>query len=392
MEIPVKRNRLFILLFFVLSFVAPQARSAHVRFSLMQAAAPSASSVAGHYEGIAKNKAQDSIPLTIDIEISDGKPSGAIMTPLGTYSITGGTTDGSGVKILFDAGGQTGSITAKLAGDKLSGSFELGDDGGPIDAKRTDASPHTPAEAQRTLAKPILFLGVYHMNNPGLDAVNLQADDVLSAKRQQEIETLVENLAAFHPSKIAIEADPKDGEWANRYKEYLAGRYTLTRDEREQVGFRLAKRVGLPTIYGVDYLMYMNGLTPSEMADQPSKSETEKPASNQLSAEDVLLRQSTVTQYLFHLNSEEQIQKNAEGYMDMLLPDNDPAIYRNADLVANWYKRNLRIFENINRVTEQAGTDRILVIIGAGHLRLLKQFASDAPYYRLEDTETYLKH
>jgi len=45
--------------------------------------------------------------------------------------------------------------------------------------------------------------------------------------------------------------------------------------------------------------------------------------------------------------------------------------------VANWYKRNLRIVVNINRITEP-GKDRILVIIGAGHLKLLKEFAADA--------------
>jgi len=35
-------------------------------------------------------------------------------------------------------------------------------------------------------------------------------------------------------------------------------------------------------------------------------------------------------------------------------PTDDLAIYRKADLVANWYKRNLRIFDNINRITERA--------------------------------------
>jgi pheromone shutdown protein TraB len=58
--------------------------------------------------------------------------------------------------------------------------------------------------------------------------------------------------------------------------------------------------------------------------------------------------------------------------------------------VANWYKRNLRIFANINRITEP-GKDRILVIIGAGHLKLLKEFAGDAPYFDEVDAESFLK-
>jgi len=76
--------------------------------------------------------------------------------------------------------------------------------------------------------------------------------------------------------------------------------------------------------------------------------------------------------------------------MTNLLPSDDPAIYRKADIVSNWYKRNLRIFANINRITEP-GKDRILVIIGAGHLKLLKGFAEDAPYFDEVDVESYLK-
>ena len=36
-------------------------------------------------------------------------------------------------------------------------------------------------------SSPILILGTYHMANPGLDAYNVEADDVLSARRQEEI-------------------------------------------------------------------------------------------------------------------------------------------------------------------------------------------------------------
>ena len=58
-------------------------------------------------------------------------------------------------------------------------------------------------------ARPeILVLGTYHMANPGHDIYNMQADDVLSPRRQQEIAQLIEVLKKFHPTKIAIESDP----------------------------------------------------------------------------------------------------------------------------------------------------------------------------------------
>jgi hypothetical protein len=52
----------------------------------------------------------------------------------------------------------------------------------------------------------IMILGTYHMDNPRLDAKNLDADDVLLPKRQHEITDLIEKLTRFNPTKIAVEA------------------------------------------------------------------------------------------------------------------------------------------------------------------------------------------
>lgn len=38
----------------------------------------------------------------------------------------------------------------------------------------------------------VMILGTYHMANPGADAVNFEADEVLAPKRQRELQQLVE--------------------------------------------------------------------------------------------------------------------------------------------------------------------------------------------------------
>src|SRR5438045_9735937 len=53
----------------------------------------------------------------------------------------------------------------------------------------------------------VLVLGVYHMANPGHDIFNMNADDVLSPKRQQENAQLLELVKKFRPTKIAREPD-----------------------------------------------------------------------------------------------------------------------------------------------------------------------------------------
>jgi len=52
----------------------------------------------------------------------------------------------------------------------------------------------------------LLHLGAYHMDNPGLDAINTSADDVLAPRRQNEIAQAVDRLGVFQPTKIMIEA------------------------------------------------------------------------------------------------------------------------------------------------------------------------------------------
>jgi len=91
------------------------------------------------------------------------------------------------------------------------------------------------------------------MNNPGQDLHNTKADDVLAPKGQAEIDELTAVLARFRPTKIAVEWDAGDQAGLDRvFGEYVAGQRQLTRDERQQVGVRLAKLVGLKKIYAVD--------------------------------------------------------------------------------------------------------------------------------------------
>jgi hypothetical protein len=260
----------------------------------------------------------------------------------------------------------------------------------------TARSQTPPGRSCPANASQILILGTYHMANPGLDSTNLQADDVLSAQRQAEIADVTERLARFAPTKIAVEAPYHEARVPTAYADYRSGKYTLGRNEVEQLGFRLAQHLDLSTVYPVDYPMFMSGLTPSEIENQkpsgePKPQETTPAKPQKLSREDLLLRNSTVREYLLHVNSSDMIRADQTGYLNMLLPDKtSPAIYGRADLVTNWYKRNLRILANLNRVVD-TGKDRVLLIIGSGHLAILRQLVNDSNYYCLVMPEEYLK-
>ena len=51
----------------------------------------------------------------------------------------------------------------------------------------------------------LLILAVALFNNPGRDSINIEVDDIFSAQRQAEIEALVDKLAEFKLTHIAVE-------------------------------------------------------------------------------------------------------------------------------------------------------------------------------------------
>lgn len=74
-------------------------------------------------------------------------------------------------------------------------------------------------------------------------------------------------------------------------------------------------------------------------------------------------------------------QKDMALYYQVV-PYGDPDDYAGADLLAAWYQRNMRIYQNIVKLVESSN-DRILVIFGAGHLAWLRQNIANDSAVRL---------
>jgi hypothetical protein len=245
------------------------------------------------------------------------------------------------------------------------------------------ASCPTPATAP---SKPeILVVGTYHMANPGRDIFNASADDVLSPKRQTEIAELLVVLKRFRPTKIAIESTVYDDTRRKQYADYLAGKYTLTRNEIEQVGFRLARELGMKTVYPVDY----DGDFPWQRLVNFAKAKEKSPQFDELYAEmgaffkemNEFLPTHTILETLLFMNSDDRIATDM-GFYFREVHFGEVGDYAGADLLTSWYQRNMRIYTNIANLVESPA-ERILVIYGAGHLGWLRQAAEYDPTVRL---------
>jgi hypothetical protein len=104
-------------------------------------------SLSGKYEGVAKSDQIGDIPLTVEIKNDNGKLTGKIETPQGPAAITGGTFDNGKIVMKFDAGGNEGTVTAMLDGDKISGKWELAGQGGGLELKRAAMGASAPASS-----------------------------------------------------------------------------------------------------------------------------------------------------------------------------------------------------------------------------------------------------
>jgi hypothetical protein len=244
----------------------------------------------------------------------------------------------------------------------------------------------------KTAGAQVLVIGTYHMSNPGLDAISMRADDVLSPRRQGEIDQLADKLARFRPTKVAVEIPfGRDSTSNALYRRYLGGSHALDRTEMQQLGFRVARRAGLPRIHGVDYDLDVNVAAVMVWAlthGQPELATAAQSLSARLLAEaDSMMRNASVGAIVAALNSARA--DSAHGiYMAALRVGADTS-YPGATMTARWYERNLRIASNILRLVETP-SDRVLVIIGAAHGPILRELLARGPGVRVVPPGTAL--
>jgi len=247
------------------------------------------------------------------------------------------------------------------------------------DAGRFDPPACEPGQLQ------VMLLGSFHMGNPGMDTVNTETDDILSDRRQAEIADLVERLARFAPDKVLLEAPYGTTRAQERYASYLTDEHELTRNEIDQIGYRLARRLGHAAVFPVDYPMFQDSTALEFYQAYHPESKTDGEAIRAdweiaSAADSERQRSSTIAQYLAHLNSVEwwAFDLDSRYALQTSMRHAEYDQYAGADLLTSWYKRNLRIITNIHRST---GDDdqRVLLLMGAGHNRILWDLIDTSP-------------
>lgn len=257
-----------------------------------------------------------------------------------------------------------------------------------------------PASAQNSDPTQVMVLGTYHFDNPGLDMINIAADDVLQPRRQAELEALADALATWKPDRILVEAQPDTADLhMGSFRADPAKRIAEDRSEHYQIGYRLALKLGHSDVFGFDERSG-DGEPDYFPMESVQRWAAENGKADQFGA--LVSRVQAIVEEASKDNDRCSIARN-------LAQQNDPAALKRAhglfyygvlgfgdadnqpgaELNAYWYMRNAKMFSKIDLIAEPG--DRVLVIVGAGHKYWLDHLVELSEGYELADPVPYLQ-
>ncbi|AZQ43097.1 DUF5694 domain-containing protein [Nonlabens ponticola] len=239
-----------------------------------------------------------------------------------------------------------------------------------------------------------LLLGTWHMG--ATSDANKSRYDASKPERRAEITELALQLAQeFKPTKIIVEVRPERQAYMDSlYANYIANPTELSTygGEVGLLAFQIARSSGA-TLHAIDHKMGYDYGRIGQMADSLNTQAVNKYYAQlmPLLQKAAALEQTATTKQLYRFtNSPEYISFLKHANSDLLTYVNTDGNFEGADVAADFYKRNLRMFANINRLDIQPD-DRVLILQGATHIAFFQEFMRYSPVYDVVDVQEYLR-
>jgi len=239
----------------------------------------------------------------------------------------------------------------------------------------------------------VLNFATFHMGNSS-DANTVEFDEK-DKKNQDDAKSIAQMISKFKPTIICVEVPADEQEELNiEYQKYLENPEvpSVYYGEVGLVAFEVARESGITQLHGIDYEMAYNyniagqienAIDPNTITDFYGNLLKHYPELNVNEEELTLLERLRLG--------------NTPNFLDFLILTNADLLthvgskdgYEGADEAAKFYKRNLRIYSNLNRipVTKE---DRIFILSGGSHTAFLGEFMNRSPKYEVVNTLEYL--
>ena len=242
----------------------------------------------------------------------------------------------------------------------------------------------------------VMVVGTWHFANNNLDLHNVDSQDMRTAQRQIELQSVSSALQAFRPTKVMVERESSDL-IDPRYHAFDPTWYMSETDEIVQLGYRIAHDAGLKTVGAIDETggedepdYFPFGSVASFAASNGQQQFIEKmSAFGEKVVQDLSQLQSSrsVGEVLAFANDPDGASSSITPYY-MMLSIGDATQQPGAELNAYWYMRNAKIFSKLMQQAKPG--DRIIVVFGAGHAFWLRHFAQNTPGFSNVDPRPFL--
>ncbi|RTZ03966.1 DUF5694 domain-containing protein [Flavobacterium sp. GSP6] len=244
--------------------------------------------------------------------------------------------------------------------------------------------------------KQILLIGTFHFENPGLDIAKVNTFNVMTPKSQKELEGITDKIKNFGPDKIFIEWNYEKQEKLDIfYSKNVDSLLSKDADERVQLAFRSAKKLGHKKLFAIDYNQagfpydsLVKGMQEANQFDLIKKNK-EAMADYERSQNQKIAKYS-LTELLIDLNTKESNTKDLNWYLETANKAGKKDNFVGAYLVSEWYRRNLYIYSLIQKITENRD-EKIMILLGASHTAMLREFIKYDSNFEIVELKDVLK-
>ncbi len=254
----------------------------------------------------------------------------------------------------------------------------------------------------------VYFLSTFHFNGSALDVLSSEALDVAAPAMQAELVQLVAQLRVLCPDRIFVEWPLERQAYADEtYSRYRARSFELGTNEVYQIGYRLADVLGHERLYCVDaegdwdyevateYARLHHQLPLLESLHRPEAPDAVTTAIRARTGingglHELTQLNGTLHQRLLALNDKRADTLNMDWYLLGLARLGSVGHYPGADLVGDFYKRNVRIYTNVLRALDLERDQVLLLLIGQGHTAFLKSLLAYSSLFVVQDIRPYL--
>lgn len=211
--------------------------------------------------------------------------------------------------------------------------------------------------------------------------------DIQNPEVKVDIKEIVDRLVAFKPTIICVEIPPESTEFINetfeKYKIDQSSRINYS-EEVNVIGLEVARLSNTKKIYGIDNPIGFDYPKLVELADKnPSDSQYVQTIMTKYEK----LNQQPILEQFKEVNTLAYKKETFDLY-NFLATMHSPNNFEGSDIIAEFYKRNLRMYANFSDIPFTKD-DRVLILMGATHTAYFDVFLGNSPKYELANAENY---